>query len=304
MPPSRIAPPIPPTTPPMTFFEEEESPPDPPPLLPAWSVGVVTMVAKPVVLARTSEDVDVTRVTCPLLPVLEMTVETSRVEDATRADVMVVFAVLLFVGEVACAALVLAAPAPPPPPPALEESVSDVGVDFCEVVVVTDVDREVIVVGVPSDVVTEVSDMTDDDVMVVLCAAPPDPEPESVVGEAGVPVAPVPKSCLLWKMPSSIGLSSGLLVAAAEAAKAIENKATERRIFALSSVVCTGARGDAVCRTSCVSQAQGSLVEDPWSSNRDCSMVQRVKVESPAPGVQRQGTWMVQRMEERRRRLL
>jgi hypothetical protein len=71
----------------MIFLDDEDKPLLPPLSELACSVGVVTIVAKPVVLARTSDEVDVTELTAPSAPVVTMTVETRCVDETTSADV-------------------------------------------------------------------------------------------------------------------------------------------------------------------------------------------------------------------------
>jgi hypothetical protein len=195
----------------------------------AWRVGVVVMVAKPVVLETTSDDVDVTDETLPLAPVVTITVETSFVEEATSAEVIVVFDVLL---DEALLALEDAAADPADEDAAPDETV------VCVIAVVAPVDVVVMVVGVPLEVVVLVCVAVVDPVIVVLSTTPlplPLPLPPLAVDEA---VLPVPKFCLLWKMPSSIGLSMIGLLAAVDAATMTRDKGMVRRMMMNDSGDC------------------------------------------------------------------
>ena len=145
------------------------------------------MVEKPVVLASTSEEVDVTDETWPLPPVVTMTVETRRVELVMRADVMVVLEVLLATVEEAWLLLPLL---PLPDVTATDEVGFDVAT---EVVAEVSVVLLVMVVGVPFDVEVVVNVAVEEDVMVVLVEAPVDVL--SVVEVEAV--EPVPRLCLL-----------------------------------------------------------------------------------------------------------
>jgi len=139
------------------------------------------------VLAKTSEDVDVTEETLPSPPVVTMMVETSRVELATRADVIVVFEVLLLV--VVDSEVFSLLPSPP-----LLDDVFDVG-ETADVVVEASVVFDVMVVGVPFDVDVVVTTTVDEETTVVLCALPP--SLPDVPAAVDVTVAPVPRFCLL-----------------------------------------------------------------------------------------------------------
>lgn len=187
------------------------------------------------VLETTSDDVLVMEDTTPLPPVVTMMVEMSLVEEATRADVTVVLDVLLFV---VVEADVVAEPAPPPLEPE-SEVMSEVGDVIGEVVVETIVVFEVMADVLPSEVVIFVVTEVDEETMVVLSAAlPPLPLPDDPTVE--VVVAPVPTACLLWKMPSSIGLSMmGFAAAAVDATTATSEMGIAKRMVVDSVSGCS-----------------------------------------------------------------
>ena len=145
---------------------------------------MVTTVAKPVVLETISADVLVTDDTEPSGAVVTRTVDTRRVDEATRAEVSVVREVL---GRVVVVSEPLE-PAPPLP----DEPVADDGgttVALAEV----NVSVSVAIVGVPSRVVGSVRVVVCSVVMVVLLLLSSVVSAE--VGAAvGVPVKPVPRS--------------------------------------------------------------------------------------------------------------
>jgi hypothetical protein len=128
------------------------------------------------VLESTSDDVDVIELTDPSAPVVTMTVETRRVDDATSAEVMVVFDVFSF--ELDDFSLL-------PDDPGAD-------VDVADVMTVLDVVSEVIVVGVLFDVVVDVCVLVVA-LVVVLLSSELLADAEAVADAE----APVPKSCLL-----------------------------------------------------------------------------------------------------------
>jgi hypothetical protein len=210
-----------------------ERPVEPPLLLLARREGVVVMVADPVVLRMVDAEVEVIEETMPS-EVVTMTVTICCVDVATRAEVMVVFDVLMLVDDVLLVLGVFVA-------------VSEVGVELvggtADVVSDVDVVLVVTVVGVLLLVVVDVRVTTEEDVMTVLDVAAA--FSEVVVVAAAAEDEPVPAACRLWNTPSAMGLPSA------------------------ANAVATRARSDSVCRGEkyIVAQCNRKREDVMWSKS-------------------------------------
>jgi hypothetical protein len=193
----------------MMLFDDELSPPPPPPPLLACRPGVAVTTANPVVVSSSSDEVDVTTETSPLAPVLVMRLVWRRVEVPTRAEVKVVREVFSVVDSEV-----------PPEDPGVDEAA------VFDVMVVAEVVGEVIVVGVPSEVVAVVRVDVVSLVMVVLSSSLLDDEDGAGVDDE---LTPVP-ACRLWKMPSMMAFSMIANSAETDAAKAPTRSGTTTRM--------------------------------------------------------------------------
>lgn len=169
-----------------------------------------------------SDEVLVTRTTCPSDAVEEKTLETRRVDVPTRAEVNVVSEVVLRVDDVSSSEL---CDEPPPPPPPVDDGLTDV-------IVVADVVGVVIVVGVPFDVAVVVRVLVVSLVVVVVSSSS---DEEDVAAADDDEVTPVP-ACRLWKMPATKWSSNAGSCAATEATSAPTSIGSEKRML---DVVCT-----------------------------------------------------------------
>jgi hypothetical protein len=161
-----------------------ERPEVPPLLLLDKREGVVVIVADPVVLRMVEAEVEVRDETMPS-EVVTMTVTICCVDVATRAEVIVVFDVLLLVEDVLLVTDVF-------------EDVSGLEVSLVgattDVVSLVEVDLVVTVVGVLLDTVVDVTVTTEEEMMVVLDGAA---AVDGVEVAAAAVDEPVPAACRL-----------------------------------------------------------------------------------------------------------